>query len=131
MQWEKGKGNGLDYFLTMTANSEWDEITSSLFRDANRTLFQRAIDRPDLVARVFKMKLDAMLEDVFEKQILGKVAAYAWTLEYQVQYAARRLIDFNFHLHLFFLVKHLGIIIFSSETRTAACPSSPYHGRNI
>jgi hypothetical protein len=39
------------------------------------------------VARVFKLKLDAMLEDVLEKQILGKVAAYAWTLEYQVVYS--------------------------------------------
>ena len=83
---KKGKGNGLDYFLTMTANSEWDEITKSLPRDANGTLLQRATDRLDLVARVFKLKLDAMLEDVFEKKIFGKVAAYAWTLEYQVPY---------------------------------------------
>ena len=71
----------------MTANSDWDEITSSLPRDANGTLLQKATDRPDLVARVFKLKLDAMLEDVLEKQILGKVAAYAWTLEYQVVYS--------------------------------------------
>ena len=84
---KKGRGNGLDYFLTMTANSDWDEITSSLPRDANGTLLQKATDRPDLVARVFKLKLDAMLEDVLEKQILGKVAAYAWTLEYQVVYS--------------------------------------------
>ena len=78
-----GKGHGCDYFLTMTANADWTEIKSSLFRDANGTLLQTAADRPDLMARVFKMKMDAMLADVFEHQILGKVAAYAWTLEYQ------------------------------------------------
>jgi hypothetical protein len=81
---KKGKGQGLDYFLTMTANSDWDEVKASLPRNPNGTLLQTALDRPDLVARVFKLKLDAMLKDVFETKIFGKIAAYAWTLEYQV-----------------------------------------------
>jgi hypothetical protein len=68
----------------MTANPDWEEVTASLPRDANGNLLQKAIDRPDIMARVFKLKLDAMLKDVFEKQIVGKVAGYAWTLEYQV-----------------------------------------------
>jgi hypothetical protein len=80
---KKGK-NGLDYFLTMTANPDWEEVTASLPRDANGNLLQKAIDRPDIVARVFKLKLDAMLKDGFEKQIFGKIGGYAWTLEYQV-----------------------------------------------
>jgi hypothetical protein len=80
---KKGK-NGIDYFLTMTANPDWEEVVASLPRDANGTLLQKAIDRPDIVARVFKLKLDEMLKDVFESKIFGEIAGYAWTLEYQV-----------------------------------------------
>ena len=80
---KKGK-HGIDYFLTMTANPDWEEVVASLPRDANGTLLQKAIDRPDIVARVFKLKLDAMLKDVFESKIFGEIAGYAWTLEYQV-----------------------------------------------
>ena len=36
-----------DIFLTMTANPNWPEITSTLLP------YQKPIDRPDLIARVF------------------------------------------------------------------------------
>ena len=52
--------------------------------DANGNHLQKAIDRPDIVARVFKLKLDAMLKDVFESKMFGEVSGYAWTLEYHV-----------------------------------------------
>jgi hypothetical protein len=71
---KKGK-NGIDYFLTMTANPDWDEITASLPKDENGRPLHKAIDRPDIVARVFKMKLDEMLKDIFEKKIFGKIAS--------------------------------------------------------
>ena len=75
--------NGLDIFLTITANQQWEEVISSLPRNEHGTLLQQPVDRPDIVARVFKLKLDALLEDLFEKKILGEVAGYAWTIEYQ------------------------------------------------
>ena len=79
----KRKKGSLDYFITMTTNPKWNEIVSSLPRDANGTLLQTATDRPDLVARVFKMKLDELLKDLFERKVFGEVAGYAWTIEYQ------------------------------------------------
>jgi hypothetical protein len=80
---KKGK-NGIDYFVTMTCNPKWEEVVSSLPRDANGNLLQTAADRPDIVARVFKMKLDELLKDLFEKKIFGEIGGYAWTIEYQV-----------------------------------------------
>jgi hypothetical protein len=77
--------NGLDLFLTMTANPNWEEIISSLPRNEHGTLLQLPTDRPDIVARVFKLKLDALLEDLFKNKIFGEVSGYAWTIEYQVQ----------------------------------------------
>ena len=41
-----------DVFTTMTCNPKWPEITAAL------KPCQQPNDRPDLVARVFKMKLD-------------------------------------------------------------------------
>jgi hypothetical protein len=79
----KTGNNGLDAFITITANPQWEEVISSLPRNEHGTLLQQPIDRPDIVARVFKLKLDALLEDLFEKKIFGEVAGYAWTIEYQ------------------------------------------------
>ena len=67
----------------MPTNPKWNEIVSSLPRDADGTLLQIATDHPDLVERVFKMKLDELLKDLFERKIFGEVAGYAWTNEYQ------------------------------------------------
>ncbi|KAK1383681.1 hypothetical protein POM88_021416 [Heracleum sosnowskyi] len=39
--------------------------------------------RPDLVARVFKMKLDAMMDDFTKKHVLGRVRAVVYTIEFQ------------------------------------------------
>nr|XP_040249639.2 uncharacterized protein LOC109743262 [Aegilops tauschii subsp. strangulata] len=59
-----------DIFLTMTCNPNWEEITNELFPG------QTAQDRPDLVARVFHGKLEAMKEMLFKKNILGVVVAH-------------------------------------------------------
>ncbi|XP_020194578.1 uncharacterized protein [Aegilops tauschii subsp. strangulata] len=58
-----------DIFLTMTCNPNWEEISNELFPG------QTAQDRPDLVARVFHGKLEAMKEMLFKKHILGVVVA--------------------------------------------------------
>lgn len=47
-----------DIFLTFTCNPKWPEITENLYPG------QYACDRPDLVSRVFKMKLDKLLKDI-------------------------------------------------------------------
>ena len=66
-----------DYFVTMTANPAWPEIT------ANLREWETAADRPDLVARVFKLKLDELLRDLTEHGVMGQCKAYTWVIEFQ------------------------------------------------
>ena len=47
-----------DLFITITTNPKWEEITASLLPG------QTAQDRPDIVARVFKQKLQLLLDDL-------------------------------------------------------------------
>ena len=68
---------GADLFLTMTANPNWPEIKDALLPG------QSPSDRPDLVDRVFKAKVEALKEDIFKKGYLGKAVAHVWTIEFQ------------------------------------------------
>lgn len=58
-----------DLFITFTCNPAWPEITSSLLPFGNQT----PADRPDLVSRVFRMKLDMLMEDLTKNKIFGEV----------------------------------------------------------
>ena len=71
------KFKGADFFLTMTANPNWPEINEALLPG------QSPPDRPDLVNRVFKGKVDALKEDIFKKEYLGKTRGRVWTTEFQ------------------------------------------------
>jgi len=55
--------------LTMTFNPNWDEIKQDLLPG------QIAQDRPDLVTRVFRAKLEVLKKKLMENEILGKVRA--------------------------------------------------------
>ena len=66
-----------DLFITMTCNPRWKEITDNL------RFTESAADRPDLTARVFKMKLDAVLKDICVNGIFGKVIAKINVIEFQ------------------------------------------------
>jgi hypothetical protein len=44
---------------------------------------QTAADHPDLVARVFKMKKNAILDDIYKNGIFGQSAAYVYVIEFQ------------------------------------------------
>ena len=54
-----------DIFLTMTANPNWVEIQEALLKeqtvDGHR---QTAVDWPDIVARVFEEKKNALLKEI-------------------------------------------------------------------
>ncbi|KAI5387620.1 hypothetical protein KIW84_073638 [Lathyrus oleraceus] len=43
----------------------------------------KASDCPDIISRVFKMKFDELLSDLTKKNLLGKVLAYMYTIEFQ------------------------------------------------
>ena len=66
-----------DYFITFTANPAWPEIAQNLAQG------EHAVNRPELVARVFHLKLKAMLKELVDESVLGKVAAHCWTIEFQ------------------------------------------------
>jgi hypothetical protein len=58
-----------DLFLTMTANPNWPEIAENLLADEapdenGRVHRQHASDRPDIVARVFEQKKEALLKEI-------------------------------------------------------------------
>ncbi|XP_035713810.1 uncharacterized protein LOC118438127 [Folsomia candida] len=66
-----------DLFITMTCNPKWIEITTNL-KDG-----QKPENRPDLVTRVFNIKLKSMLEDLTKKCVLGHVLAKVHVIEFQ------------------------------------------------
>ena len=66
-----------DLFITMTCNPKWPEIQSQLLPG------QTAQDRPDIAARVFKLKKDQLIDDLVHGQILGTVVAYIYVIEFQ------------------------------------------------
>ena len=68
---------GADLFLTATANPSWPEIQRELLPG------QTAADRPDLVTRVFKLKMDELKKDIEKHNILGVSVARVYTIEFQ------------------------------------------------
>lgn len=66
-----------DLFITMTCNPRWEEITRELGEG------QKASDRPDLVNRVFHLKLTALLKDIRENGVLGRCVACVHVIEFQ------------------------------------------------
>ena len=66
-----------DIFLTMTCNPNWQEISNEL------RLHEESQNRPDLVARVFRAKLEELKDRLFKQQIFGKVSAYVYVIEHQ------------------------------------------------
>ncbi|XP_063942080.1 uncharacterized protein LOC108218842 isoform X3 [Daucus carota subsp. sativus] len=68
-----------DLFITFTCNPKWDEISEAVKSSGA----QDASVRPDIVARVFKMKLDAMIADFTKNEVLGRVLAVVYTIEFQ------------------------------------------------
>ena len=59
-----------DLFITFTCNSKWPEISRFVKK---RNL--RPEDRPDILCRVFKLKLDQLLKDITKGSLFGKANA--------------------------------------------------------
>ncbi|XP_031111844.1 uncharacterized protein LOC116015818 [Ipomoea triloba] len=65
-------------FITFTCNPKWPEI--------ERYVVHRGLkpeDRPDIICRVFKMKLDAMIEDIKTQKLFGDICGVIYTIEFQ------------------------------------------------
>jgi hypothetical protein len=66
-----------DYFITMTCNPYWEEVTSNLEPG------QTPQDRPDLVSRVYRAKLRHLKDLLIKQKYFGEVAAYVHVTEFQ------------------------------------------------
>ena len=80
--------NKLDIFLTMTANPNWPEIQDQLLWEVlpapgsrYRRRKQTASDCPDIVARVFEQKKNALLKEIHDG-LFGRVVAMVHTIEF-------------------------------------------------
>ena len=66
-----------DLFLTFTCNPKWKEIVENL-RPGDHIYH-----RNDLIAHVFKMKLDALLQDININNLLGVPVGHTMAVELQ------------------------------------------------
>jgi len=67
----------VNLFITFTCNPKWLEITRYCEK---RGL--NADDRPDIIARILKIKLDSLMKDLTMKKMLGKTVACKYGLVY-------------------------------------------------
>nr|KAJ0195533.1 hypothetical protein LSAT_V11C700361030 [Lactuca sativa] len=67
-----------DFFITFTCNPKWPEVKRFLH---NTSLHPE--DRPDILCRLFKIKLDALIKDIRESKIFGIVQGVVYTIEFQ------------------------------------------------
>jgi hypothetical protein len=65
------------YFITFTCNANWREIQESLLPS------QQAWERDDLIIRVFMLKLQELIDDLYDRHILGRVLAFVYVIEFQ------------------------------------------------
>ncbi|KAL8621833.1 hypothetical protein ACOMHN_046037 [Nucella lapillus] len=66
-----------DKFITFTCNPMWPEITRELLPG------QTAVNRHDIVARVFHLKLLKLKQFILEGQVYGEVQCYMHSIEWQ------------------------------------------------
>ena len=71
------KLDGGTFLITMTCNPLWKEIQEQL------EPYETAVDRPDIVARVFKIKLASLVKDSVENHVLGLVKGFLKVIEFQ------------------------------------------------
>lgn len=64
-------------FLTMTCNPKWPEIVRSIPYES------RPEDHPEIVARVFHLKVEELMVDLKDKHVLGRVVGLMGTVEFQ------------------------------------------------
>ncbi|KAF7813324.1 uncharacterized protein G2W53_034300 [Senna tora] len=67
-----------DLFITFTCNPRWLELDRHF-----ENLRSKPEDRPDMVARIFKIKLNMMMKDITRDGLFGKCRAVIYTIEFQ------------------------------------------------
>ncbi|KNZ81990.1 hypothetical protein J132_09313 [Termitomyces sp. J132] len=83
----------------MTANPKWSEIEEALLKEpaVNRKK-QTAANRPDIVARVFELRKNAVVKEIKEG-LFGSCVAHVHTIEFQKRGLPHMHILIFFHHH--------------------------------
>ena len=107
-----------DLFITFTCNPNWTEIVTSLLPG------QTPSDRPDIVLRVFKLKVEHLIQDLSKKEIFGRIVSYMYTVEIQ-----KRGLP---HVHLLLILHPSSQLRDAEKVDMAVCaeipsPESPLH----
>jgi PIF1-like helicase/Helitron helicase-like domain at N-terminus/Helicase len=71
------KFGGPHLFVTVTCNPKWIEIEEELVEG------QSAFERPELLVRVFKIKLDRIIKDIMNGVVFGKATFHVHVIEFQ------------------------------------------------
>ena len=100
-----------DFFITMTCNPRWPEIVNGLKK------CQSPQDRPDLVARVFKLKKDQLMQDLKSGHVLGRVVAHMNVIEFQ-----KRGLP---HVHILLILADCDRIMSPEFVDSAVCAELP------
>lgn len=99
-----------DLFITFTANPRWPEIVNNLYTG------QQATDRPDLIARVFRLKVKALLAEL-KNNLFGPYAGHVYTIEYQ-----KRGLP---HMHLLLFLKTCARFLTPERIDEVVCARLP------
>ena len=106
-----------DLFITKTCNPMWKEIQDELLDG------QKAEDRPDLVSRVFQMRLEKFEKDILEDGIFGARIADMRVIEFQ-----KRGLP---HAHLLIILQERHSIKTADHVDKIVCAEIPPHPLSI
>nr|XP_043611506.1 uncharacterized protein LOC122583138 [Erigeron canadensis] len=67
-----------DLFLTFTCNPQWPEVVRYM-----KQVKLNLEDRADTLSKMFKIKVDRLMQDIKENNIFGKLEAVVYTIEFQ------------------------------------------------
>ena len=100
----------IDLFITVTCNPQWVELQEALLPG------QSASDRPDLVARIFNLKKNAILKYI-KSGAFGTVQAHIYTIEFQ-----KRGLP---HMHLLVFLERRHKLMTPEDVDSAICAEWP------
>ncbi|XP_076063443.1 uncharacterized protein LOC143038306 [Oratosquilla oratoria] len=72
-----------DFFITFTMNPAWEELSEAAQQTGSHATSKNRGYRPDLIRRIFKLKVDELMDDLTNKNIFGRVKAHLYRIEWQ------------------------------------------------